>query len=613
MKELNAVIDKVTQSIIERSKPTRDTYLKRMQAAEGKVNRAKLSCGNIAHACAAESKDDKQRYTRSEAPNFGIITAYNDMLSAHQPFATYPDLIKSAARDYGATAQVAGGVPAMCDGVTQGQDGMELSLFSRDVIAMSAAVALSHQCFDGAIYLGVCDKIIPGLMIATASFGHLPTIMLPAGPMPSGLPNEKKAAVRQEYAAGTTGKEQLLAAEMGSYHSPGTCTFYGTANTNQLMMEMMGLHLPGASFVNPNTPLREALTQYGVKRLTQLVFGGANFTPAYKILSEKNFVNGLVGLLASGGSTNLVIHIIAMARGVGIILTLKDLSELSAVVPLINRVYPNGMADINGFQAAGGMPVFINELLSEGLLHKDVHSVAGNNLSDYLKTPTLNKSKQLEWQQKELSSHAYDILAPIKKPHSSTSGLVMLDGNLGKAIIKTSALKPDQFVISGPCKIFHDQHAVKVAYEAGELDCDSVCVIRFQGPQANGMPELHGLTPILSNVQAKGYKVALVTDGRMSGASGKVPAAIHVSPEATAGGAISQLQEGDIITIDAHKGVLHADVKALQEREKASCDLDHYYSGCGRELFNGFRQQVGNATEGASVLFDHTETVKSED
>jgi phosphogluconate dehydratase len=608
MKDLNPQIDQVTQAIIERSKPTRDAYLERMQNAEGRVNRAKLSCGNIAHACAAESKDDKQRYTRSDAPNFGIVTAYNDMLSAHQPFATYPDLIKAAANKVGATAQVAGGVPAMCDGVTQGQDGMELSLFSRDVIAMSAAVALSHQCFDGAIYLGVCDKIIPGLMIATASFGHLPTIMLPAGPMPSGLPNEQKAAVRQEYAAGKTGKDQLLATEMGSYHSPGTCTFYGTANTNQLIMEIMGLHLPGASFVNPNTPLREALTTYGVERLAKLVYGGEHFTPAYAILSELNFVNGLVGLLASGGSTNLVIHIIAMARGAGVILTLEDLSALSSVVPLIMRVYPNGVADINGFQAAGGMPVFINELLSEGLLHNDVNSVTGNQLSDYLTTPILNKKNQLEWEQQELKSSAYEILATIDKPHSNTSGLVMLNGNLGKAIIKTSALKTEQLSISAPCKIFHDQHAVKVAYEAGELDCDIVCVVRFQGPQANGMPELHGLTPILSNLQAKGYKIALVTDGRMSGASGKVPAAIHVSPEANAGGVISQLQEGDIITIDAHQGILQADVANLNEREKVTADLDHYHSGCGRELFNGFRQHVGNAAEGACVLFEREDS-----
>lgn len=608
MKDLNAIVHSVTQDIIERSKPTRQAYLERMHRAEGNVNRANLTCGNIAHACAAEKNSDKQLYTQTNAPNIGIVTAYNDMLSAHQPFASYPDIIKQAANKVGATAQVAGGVPAMCDGVTQGQDGMELSLFSRDVIAMAAAVALSHQCFDGAIYLGVCDKIIPGLMIATASFGHLPTIMMPAGPMPSGLPNEEKAAVRQEYAAGKTNKDNLLAAEMSSYHAPGTCTFYGTANTNQLIMEMMGLHLPGASFVNPNTPLREALTRYGVERLTQLVYGSEDYTPAYEILSEKNFVNGLVGLLASGGSTNLVIHIIAMARGAGVILTLEDISTLSSAVPLISKVYPNGMADINAFQAVGGMPVFINELLSEGFLHNDVKTVFGSQLEDYLRTPILDENDQLEWQQQELASSSYDILATIKKPHSKHGGLELLTGNLGKSIIKTSAIKPEQMKIVAPCKIFHDQQSVKVAYEAGELDCDVVCVIRFQGPQANGMPELHSLTPLLSNVQAKGYKVALVTDGRMSGASGKVPAAIHVSPEANAGGAISQLRDGDIITVDSINGILNAEASdgltSIESREKISADISHYHSGCGRELFDIFRQRVSTAAEGACALFD---------
>ncbi|MGH1439366.1 MAG: phosphogluconate dehydratase [Cellvibrionaceae bacterium] len=600
---MNKVVKKVTQNIIDRSHSSRGQYLERMQKAVAKgVNRSSLSCGNLAHACAASSKQEKNIYTKDNGPNIGIVTAYNDMLSAHQPFEAFPNIIKKHSLELGATAQVAGGVPAMCDGVTQGQSGMELSLFSRDVIAMSAAVALSHQCFDAVIFLGVCDKIIPGLTIAAASFGHLPTIMMPAGPMPSGLPNEQKADVRQQYAMGRVNKKQLLVAEMGSYHKPGTCTFYGTANTNQLIMELMGLHLPGSSFINPNTPLREALIQYGVYELVQRVHGKTGFTPVYEILSEKNFVNAMVGLLASGGSTNLVIHLIAMARAAGIVIDIKDFADLSAVVPLISRVYPNGFADINDFQAAGGMPVFISELLKIDVLHRDVKSIVGSNLEDYLLSPVLNENEKLAWKETELESNAYEVLSPSKKPHSTTGGLVLLEGNLGRSVVKVSALKPEHMVIRAPCRIFHDQESLKQSFEAGELDCDLICVVRFQGPQANGMPELHGLTPILGAIQSKGYQVALVTDGRMSGASGKIPAAIHISPEASVGGAISRLRDGDVISFNANKGILVAEVDDLNERSIMAEDLSQSHIGCGRELFKNFRENVSASEDGASVF-----------
>jgi phosphogluconate dehydratase len=604
MSDLNSTVKQVTERIIERSKVSRQEYIARMAAAVAKgINRSTLSCGNIAHACAASTGSEKKAYLDGQSPNIGIITAYNDMLSAHQPFESFPNVIKSAALKLGATAQVAAGVPAMCDGVTQGQSGMELSLFSRDVIAMSAAVGLSHQCFDAVTFLGVCDKIIPGLTIAAASFGHLPAIMLPAGPMPTGLPNDKKAEVRQQYAMGKADKSQLLAVEVASYHSPGTCTFYGTANTNQLLMEIMGLHLPGASFVHPNTPLRNSLTRYGVQRLTQIVNGAKEFTPAYTILCEKNFVNGLVGLLASGGSTNLVIHLIAMARAAGIIIDINDFSDLSAVVPLISRVYPNGVADINGFQMAGGMPVFIAELLKKELLHRDVTTVMGQGIEHYVKQPQLDSHDNLVWNEIELASSAYDILSPIEKPHAATGGLVVLEGNLGRSIMKVSSLKPEQMVVSAPCRIFHDQDSVRQAFESGELDCDVVCVVRFQGPQANGMPELHGLTPVLSAIQSKGYKIALVTDGRMSGASGKIPAAIHLSPEAAVGGEISKLRDGDWITVDALNGELHVKADGFEQRASVTVDLSHNQSGCGRELFDVFRQRVSTPDVGASALF----------
>ena len=604
MKKLNDSIAQVTQRIMRRSKESRDDYMQRMRLAiDNGVQRSNLTCGNMAHACAAASVKEKLLYTAGQAQNIGIITAYNDMLSAHQPFHRFPELIKETANSFGATAQVAGGVPAMCDGVTQGQSGMELSLFSRDVIAMSAAVALSHQCFDSVVYLGVCDKIIPGLTIAAASFGHLPSMMLPAGPMPSGLPNEEKASVRQKHAAGEVGKDELLKAEMTSYHSPGTCTFYGTANTNQLIMEIMGLHLPGASFVNPNTPLRDALTRYGIERSLQITHGQKDFTPACEILSVKNFVNGLIGLLASGGSTNLVIHLVAMARAAGIIIDLQDFSDLSAAVPMISRVYPNGWADVNTFQEAGGMSVFIAELLNAGLLHNDVKTVVGDQLFDYTLVPQLGEDDQLTWADGPTISSNTEVLAPVARAFSATGGLVLLDGNLGRSVIKTSSLKAEQMRIRAPSRVFYTQEQVKQAFQKGELDKDFICVVRFQGPKANGMPELHGLTPILATVQSRGYQVALVTDGRMSGASGKIPAAIHISPEACAGGSIGKIHDGDMILLDANTGELNVEVDDFEQRDIASVDLSESQTGCGRELFSRFRESVGFAEDGGSVFF----------
>ncbi|NKB77779.1 MAG: phosphogluconate dehydratase [Gammaproteobacteria bacterium] len=600
---LHPTITEVTQRIIQRSVPTRGDYMARMtQEIEQGVKRSSLSCGNMAHACAAAELKEKLLYVNEQSPNIGIVTAYNDMLSAHQPYKDYPDHIKRIAIKQGATAQVAGGVPAMCDGVTQGQNGMELSLFSRDVIAMSATVALSHQCFDAAIFLGICDKIIPGLTIAAASFGHLPSIMIPAGPMTSGLPNEEKSESRKAYVAGKIDKSELLKAEMASYHSPGTCTFYGTANTNQLIMEIMGLQLPGSSFVNPMTQNREALTIAAVEQLLTLVKSGNEFTPVCEILSEKNFVNGIVGLLASGGSTNLVIHMVAMARAAGVILDLQDFSDLSAIVPMISRVYSNGWADINAFQDAGGMPVFIAQLLEHGLLHRDVTTVAGKSLEDYTRVPEVVQGKT-QWSIQKIQSSNPDVLGSVERPFAKTGGLVVLDGNIGRAVFKTSSLKPEQMIVNAPAKVFHSQQQVMDASKSGELDCDLVCVVCFQGPKANGMPELHNLLPMLSNIEAKGFKVALVTDGRMSGASGKIPSAIHVSPEAASGGLIGAIRDGDIITIDGNRGTLSVNASDLSDRAKTTTDLSANQIGCGRELFTGFRDRVGSAEDGASVLF----------
>lgn len=600
---VHPVIAEVTARIEQRSQSTRNLYLSRMQQAAVRDNRHNLTCGNLAHAVAASPVSDKFKIVASKAPNIGIVTAYNDMLSAHQPFETYPELIKKVARSLGASAQVAGGVPAMCDGVTQGQPGMELSLFSRDVIAMAAGIALSHNLFDAAAFLGVCDKIVPGLVIAAATFGYIPCIFLPAGPMVSGISNDQKAKVRQQYASGQVGRAELLEAEMQSYHNVGTCTFYGTANSNQMLMEFMGLQLPGSSFVNPNTPLREALTAAGTEQVLRLTADSGNYTPACEVLSAKAFVNGIVGLNATGGSTNLVLHIIAMARAAGLMVRLEDFSDLSAVTPLMARVYPNGSADVNHFHAAGGLQFVIRELLAAGLLHEDVHTVAGFGLHHYSQEAKLDANGKAVWVDGAVSSHDTDILRPYTDAFQASGGLVALRGNLGEAVIKVSAVKPERRIIEAPAKVFHDQEEVKAAFNAGELTGDFVCVVRFQGPKANGMPELHSLTPVLGVLQDRGQQVALVTDGRMSGASGKVPAAIHLSPEAIDGGAIAKIHDGDLIRLDAEAGLLTVLVDDFDSRPNATANLDANEAGLGRELFQVFRQAVGPASGGASSLF----------
>ena len=597
---LHPTIARVTDRIRARSEATRSAYLARIATA-GRAGPARghLACGNQAHAYAAMGAQ-KTELAAGRAPNIGIVTAYNDMLSAHQPFEDYPKLIRAAAREVGATAQVAGGVPAMCDGVTQGQPGMELSLFSRDVIALAAGVAMSHNTFDSSLYLGVCDKIVPGLVMAAATFGHIPAIFVPAGPMMSGLPNDEKARVRNLYAEGKATREELMAAEMASYHGPGTCTFYGTANTNQMLMEVMGLHLPGASFVNPGTPLREALTVQAVRRAAEISALGNDYRPAGEILDERAFVNGIVGLMATGGSTNLVLHLPAMARAAGVLLDLADFDDLSAAVPLMAKVYPNGLADVNHFHAAGGLQFLIGELLDAGLLHPDAKTVAGDGLEAYRQEPKLDAGR-LVWTAGPSASLNEKIVRPAADPFQPTGGLRQLSGNLGRGVIKVSAVAPERHVIEAPARIFHDQDSVKAAFKAGEFTRDTVVVVRFQGPQANGMPELHTLTPLLTVLQDRGLKMALVTDGRMSGASGKVPAAIHVSPEAACGGPLAQLQDGDVIRLDAVAGTL--EVKAdLSTRAPAQPDLSANSFGIGRELFEPFRRSVGTAETGAAVV-----------
>ncbi|MGO4910591.1 phosphogluconate dehydratase [Pseudorhodobacter sp. W20_MBD10_FR17] len=598
---LNSTIDRVTDRIRERSATARGEYLGRMAAAVAKgPARAHLSCGNQAHAYAAMGAD-KDALVADRQPNLGIVTAYNDMLSAHQPYERYPDLIRAAARKAGATAQVAGGVPAMCDGVTQGQPGMELSLFSRDVIALAAGVALSHNVFDAALYLGVCDKIVPGLIIAAATFGHIPAVFVPAGPMPSGIPNDQKSAVRNAFAQGKVGREELMAAEMASYHGPGTCTFYGTANTNQMLMEFMGLHLPGSSFVNPGNGLREALTGAAVERAAAITALGNNFTPAGEILDERTFVNGIVGLMATGGSTNLVLHLPAMARAAGVMLDIEDFGEISDAVPLMAKVYPNGLADVNHFHAAGGLGFMIGQLLDAGLLHPDTKTILGEGLDTYRQEPKL-QGDTLVWEKGAAETLNDRILRPTATPFAPVGGLKQLSGNLGRGVIKVSAVAPDRHIIEAPARIFHSQEAVKAAFRADEFKGDTVVVVRFQGPRANGMPELHSLTPMLTVLQDRGYKMALVTDGRMSGASGKVPAAIHVSPEAACGGAIGRLRDGDIVRLDADAGTLTAVGVDLDSRPLAEADLSGNTHGIGRELFEVFRQNVGPSTEGARVV-----------
>ncbi|NBR52108.1 MAG: phosphogluconate dehydratase [Rhodobacteraceae bacterium] len=598
---LNPTIADVTERIRRRSAGSRSAYLARMAAAaEAGPRRAHLTCGNQAHAYAAMGAD-KAALAAGRTPNIGIITAYNDMLSAHQPYEAYPALIREAARKAGATAQVAGGVPAMCDGVTQGQTGMELSLFSRDVIALAAGVGLSHNTFDATLYLGVCDKIVPGLVMAAATFGYLPAVFLPAGPMTSGIPNDEKAKVRQKFAVGEATREELMASEMASYHGPGTCTFYGTANSNQMLMEFMGLHLPGASFVNPGTPLREALTIAGAERALEITALGNDYRPASAILDERSFVNGIVGLMATGGSTNLVLHLPAMARAAGIALTLEDFADISRVTPLMAKVYPNGLADVNHFHAAGGLAYMIGELLSDGLLHDDTVTVAGDGLALYTREPKLELTG-LTYVDGPRQSANDRILRPASDPFSPTGGVVQLDGNLGHGVIKVSAVAVDRHIIEAPARIFHDQDSVKAAFQKGEFTSDVVVVVRFQGPKSNGMPELHGLTPILSVLQDRGLRVALVTDGRMSGASGKVPAAIHVSPEAADGGPLARLRDGDMVRLDADKGTLEAVGVDLSARAPAEADLTGNGTGVGRELFDVFRKNVGLASTGAAVV-----------
>jgi len=599
-------ISAITARIVERSKPCREPYLERIRsAATSGPHRTVLGCGNLAHGFAACSPGEKVALAGDRVPNLGIITSYNDMLSAHQPFETYPALIREAAREAGGVAQVAGGVPAMCDGVTQGQPGMELSLFSRDIIAMAAGVGLSHNMFDAAVYLGVCDKIVPGLAIAALTFGHLPAVFIPAGPMTTGLPNDEKARIRQLFAEGKVGRDELLDAESKSYHGPGTCTFYGTANSNQMLMEIMGFHLPGASFINPGTPLRDALTKEAAKRALAITALGNEFTPAGEMIDERSIVNGVVGLHATGGSTNHTLHLVAMARAAGIVLTWQDISELSDVVPLLARVYPNGLADVNHFHAAGGMGFLIAQLLKHGLLHDDVKTVYGHGLDAYAIDVKLGENGTVKREPAPHESADPKVLTTIDQPFQHTGGLKMLTGNLGKAVIKISAVKPERHIIEAPAKIFNDQAELNAAFKAGKLEGDFVAVVRFQGPKANGMPELHKLTTVLGILQDRGQKVAIVTDGRMSGASGKVPAAIHVTPEAKDGGPIARIQEGDIIRIDAVKGTIEVLIEdiALKTRVPAHVDLSDNEYGMGRELFAPFRRIAGAAEHGASVLF----------
>ncbi|EPY8497821.1 TPA: phosphogluconate dehydratase [Pseudomonas aeruginosa] len=590
----------VTRRIQARSAATRQRYLEMVRAAASKgPHRGTLPCGNLAHGVAACGESDKQTLRLMNQANVAIVSAYNDMLSAHQPFERFPGLIKQALHEIGSVGQFAGGVPAMCDGVTQGEPGMELSLASRDVIAMSTAIALSHNMFDAALCLGVCDKIVPGLLIGSLRFGHLPTVFVPAGPMPTGISNKEKAAVRQLFAEGKATREELLASEMASYHAPGTCTFYGTANTNQLLVEVMGLHLPGASFVNPNTPLRDELTREAARQASRLTPENGNYLPMAEIVDERAIVNSVVALLATGGSTNHTLHLLAIAQAAGIQLTWQDMSELSHVVPTLARIYPNGQADINHFQAAGGMSFLIRQLLDGGLLHEDVQTVAGPGLRRYTREPFLEDGR-LVWREGPERSLDEAILRPLDKPFSAEGGLRLMEGNLGRGVMKVSAVAPEHQVVEAPVRIFHDQASLAAAFKAGELERDLVAVVRFQGPRANGMPELHKLTPFLGVLQDRGFKVALVTDGRMSGASGKVPAAIHVSPEAIAGGPLARLRDGDRVRVDGVNGELRVlvDDAEWQARSLEPAPQDGNL-GCGRELFAFMRNAMSSAEEGA--------------
>ncbi|WP_366558529.1 phosphogluconate dehydratase [uncultured Nocardioides sp.] len=600
---MHPTVRAVTDRIVERSATSRAAYLRRIRAAADRgPARSRLACANLAHGFAASDEPGKQALRGRTKPNVAIVTSYNDMLSAHQPFETYPRQLKRAVIGGGGIAQVAGGVPAMCDGITQGRDGMQLSLYSRDVIAMSTAIALSHDMFDGALMLGVCDKIVPGLLIGALSFGHLPTIFVPAGPMPSGLPNGEKARVRQLHAEGKVGREDLLAAEAASYHSAGTCTFYGTANSNQLLMEVLGLHLPGSAFVNPGTPLREALTEAAGRRVTELTSLGGDPTPVGEVVDERAVVNACVALLASGGSTNHTMHLVAIARAAGVHLTWQDLSDLSAVVPSLARVYPNGSADINHFHAAGGVAFLVHTLLRAGLVHDDVLTVAGRGLWRYTTEPRL-AGGEVTWEEGAKTSLDLDVLRPADAPFAPDGGLKVLTGGLGTSVVKTSAVRPEHRTVAAPAIVFDDQADFLAAFAAGELDGrDFVAVIRYQGPAANGMPELHKLTPALGVLQDRGQRVAVVTDGRMSGASGKVPAAIHLTPEAAVGGPLSRVRDGDRITLDAGSGTLEIDADLASREPTGGALQGEGWSGTGRELFAAFRATVGPADAGASVF-----------
>ncbi len=596
---LHPRVAEVTARIVERSAPKRQAYLDLIaRERESGVDRPNLSCGNLAHGFAATG-EDKPLIRAGGKMNIGIVTAYNDMLSAHQPYGRYPEQIKLFAREAGVTAQVAGGVPAMCDGVTQGQRGMELSLFSRDTIALGTAVALSHGMFEGAALLGICDKIVPGLLIGALRFGHLPTLLIPGGPMPSGLANKEKVRVRQLYAEGKASKEELLDAEAASYHGAGTCTFYGTANSNQMMMEVMGLHVPNAAFINPGTKLRQALTRAAVHRLAAIGWGGNDYRPLGRCIDERAIVNAAVGLLATGGSTNHAIHIPAIARAAGILIDWQDIDRLSAVVPLIARVYPNGSGDVNAFREAGGMAFTIRTLLDAGLLHGDILTAGGDSLADYTRDPVLD-GDELTWVDVP-ASRDLDMLRPATAPFNPDGGMQLVAGNLGRAIFKTSAVASERWTIEAPARVFNDQNQVLAAFKAGELERDVVVVVRHQGPRANGMPELHKLTPPLGVLQDRGFRVALVTDGRMSGASGKVPAAIHVTPEALGGGPLARIRDGDIIRLCARRGEL-AVIEAPDWDQRLDAPPPEDQSGTGRELFALMRQYSDTAEQGASAM-----------
>jgi phosphogluconate dehydratase len=603
---MNSIVEKVTERITERSQPFRQAYLDRIeQARQQGPQRGELDCANLAHAFAACNHADKETLAALDKPNIGIISAYNDMLSAHEPYYRVPEIIKKEVAWAGGVAQFAGGVPAMCDGVTQGRPGMELSLMSRDVIAMSTVIGLSHNMFDGALMLGVCDKIVPGLLMGGLSFGHLPAVFVPAGPMPSGIPNKEKAHARELFAQGKISRHEMLAIEAKAYHCAGTCTFYGTANTNQLIVEMLGLHLPGASFVNAGTPLRDELTRAAARQVVRLTHLKDSYTPIGHVINEKSMVNAIVALLATGGSTNETIHLVAVARAAGLRINWDDFSRLSDVVPFLTRIYPNGPGDINSFQQAGGMALLINELLKGGFLHDDVLTVCGRGLIPYTETPHLENSK-LVWKKGPDTSSDKEVIAGIASPFWPTGSLEVLSGNLGRAVMKTSALAGGSHtIVEAPAVVFGSQHGVSEAFEAGKLDRDCVVVVRFEGPRANGMPELHKLTPFLAILIDRGFDVALVTDGRMSGASGKVPSAIHVTPEAFAGGLLAKVQDGDIIRVDAEKGILELKVSEdeLRGRQPARPSLEAHRHGMGRELFGVLRRDLTGAEEGASSVF----------